>query len=139
MPLDRDHMTVASRIMVPTYVVFFTGLGLASLVTPLHRLLETPMLRYADHLMSIRAWGGLFVACGLVMLVALLQRRRMLYRWGLLVCGLSMAAWMLVAFVGLWFEPISYSAPLWPAFVVAACAASNRSLAKDTRDLRQEK
>lgn len=138
MPLDREHITVASRIMLPTYVVLFLGLGLGSTVTPMHRLLATPFFRYADHLMSMRAWGALFIACGLLMLTALIKGNRTLYRWALLVCGLSMLVWAVVALVGVWFQPISFSAWLWPAFAAACTWATNKSLERGERDLRTE-
>lgn len=137
MPLDRDHMTVASRIMLPTYVALFTGLGIAAALTPIDRLVATPFFRYANHLMSMRAWGGLFIACGLLMLVALLRQSRTLYQYALLVCGLSMAVWSVVAVVGIWFEPISFSAWLWPAFATRACWASNKSLERGEQDQRR--
>lgn len=137
MPLNRENMTVASFIMTKAYVVFFAVFGASLMVTPLDRLLATPMLRYAHHIMSIRAWGAMFFACGLLMVVALVRERRMLYRYGLLVCGLSMATWTLVALVGIFFEPISYSAWVWPAFVMAACWATNKSLEKGERDQRR--
>lgn len=136
MRLDREHLTVASVVMLPTYVVFFTGIGIAQVATPKARLLASPMLRYSDRLMDLRAWGALFIACGLLMLTALWLRNRMLYRYGLVVCGLSMAAWALVALVGIWYEPVSYSAWLWPAFATAACWASNRSLERGEQDRR---
>lgn len=136
-PLDRDHVTVASKIMLPTYVAFFSVVGMNFALAPSPRLLESPMLRYADHLMPIRLWGALFVACGLIMLTALVTKNRMMYRYGLLVCGLSMSVWTAVAVVGLFFEPISFSAWAWPAFIAAACAASDRSLSRHEQDNRR--
>lgn len=137
MVLDRDHVTVASRIMLPTYVVFFSVIGGNFALAQRPRLFESPMLRYADHLMPIQLWGGLFVTCALIMLAAMLRRDRLLYRYGLLVCGMAMAVWTAVAVVGLLVEPISYSAWAWPAFVTCACAASDRSLSKHEQDHRR--
>lgn len=129
-PLDRAHITAASRIMLPTYVVFFGVIGVNFLGGPSDRVVASPMLRYADQLMSIRAWGVLFLACCLLMVAALALRHRELYRWALLVCGLSMTVWALVAIAGAFTEPVSFSAWAWPALAAAACFASNRSLVK---------
>lgn len=131
MPLDREHLTVASRITVPTYVVFFTVIGANFLFGPASRNTSSPMLRYADSLMGIRAWGGLFLGCGLLMLVAMWVHSRDLYRYGLLVCALSMATWTLVAIGGIFAEPVSFSAWVWPGAMTAFCLATNRSLVRD--------
>lgn len=131
MPLDRDHLTVASRITVPTYVVFFTVLGANFLLGPEGRNTSSPMLRYADTLMDIRVWGALFLGCGILMLAAMWRHERDLYRFGLLVCALSMAAWTAVAILGIFTEPVSFSAWAWPGAMTAFCLATNRSLVRD--------
>lgn len=137
MPLDRQHITVASRIMLPTYVLFFAVVGINFVAGTFGRASSSPMLRYADTIMDIRAWGSVFIACSLIMATALLTRNRMLYRYGLLLCGISMTVWALVAIIGIFAEPVSYSAWAWPGFVAAACAASNRSLAAGEQDRRR--
>lgn len=136
MPLDRQHMTSASAIMTKVYVIFFAVIGSNFLAGTFGRAQASPMLRYADRIMDIRVWGGLFVGCALLMLTALLTHNRYLYRYGLLVCSTSMVVWSLVAVAGIFVEPVSYSAWAWPAFVAAACAASNRSLAQGEFDRR---
>jgi hypothetical protein len=138
MPLDRAHVTVASRVMLPTYVLFFAVVGSNFLAGTFGRASSSPMLRYADGLMPIRVWGGLFCACALLMAAAMLTRNRYLYRYGLTLCCFSMIVWALVALVGIWVEPVSYSAWAWPGFVAAACAASNRSLAQGEIDQRRQ-
>jgi hypothetical protein len=134
MPLDRAHVTVASRIMLPMYVVFFAVVGANYLTASMTRLQASPMLRYADRLMSIRVWGALFLGCALLMLAALIRHNRSLYRYGLFVCFFSALTWTAVAIAGIFAEPVSYSAWAWPALVAAACMASNRSLAKGELD-----
>jgi hypothetical protein len=133
MPLDRAHITRASLIMLPSYVLFFGGVGLNFMTAPFDRLAATPMLRYADQIMSIRVWGCLFALCALLMAVAMLLHHRELYQFALLLCGISMVLWTLVAIVGIFERPISYSSWLWPAIIAAACFASNRSLVRDHR------
>lgn len=138
MPLDRTHITVASRVMLPTYVVFFGVIGTNFAATGTPRLFNSPMLRYADQIMSIRAWGGVFLACSAIMLAALIAHNRYAYRYGLMVCCLSMATWTTVAIIGVFYEPVSYSAWAWPALATAACWASNKSLAQGEQDRRRE-
>lgn len=139
MPLTRANVTVASRVMLPAYTIFFAVVGASLITTPLARLAATPMLRYADTIMSVRIWGALFVACALLMAAALARHHRTMFRFALLVCFFSMVLWAVVAILGVFYEPVSYSAWAWPALVAAACMATNRSLAKGERDtLRQE-
>lgn len=129
MPLDRQHITAASRVMLPTYVVFFGVVGVNFIASP-HRLAASPMLRYADDVMSLRAWGGLFFGCCMLMVAAMAIGHRDLYRFALLMCAFSMVLWAVVAILGIFVEPVSFSAWVWPATVAAACFASNRSLVR---------
>lgn len=132
MPLDRAHLTVASQITVPTYAIFFTVVGSNFLTGPYSRL-SSPMLRYADSIMSIRLWGALFLGCGILMFAAIWTHNRDLYRFGLLVCATSMLTWTLVAILGVFAEPVSFSAWAWPGAMTAFCLATNRSLVRDRR------
>lgn len=129
MPLDRAHITAASRIMLPTYCVFFGTVGLNFLAHPA-RLDSSPMLRYADQLMCLRLWGAVFSTCCLLMVAAFAFRHRDLYRFAVRVCAFSMVAWAMVAIAGAIVQPVSFSAWAWPGLVAAACFASDRSLAK---------
>lgn len=131
MPLDRQHVTAGMRVMIPLYMFFFGVIGISFMASPYHLLVATPMLRYADTIMSIRAWGGVFLACGLLMLAAIVTHNRGLYRYALLVCCISMTVWMLVAIAGIFAEPVTYSAWAWPGIVAGACYAANRSLGRD--------
>lgn len=129
MPLDRAHITAASRIMLPVYVVFFGVIGINFLASP-QRLAASPMLRYADHIMPLRVWGAMFFTCCILMLIALAFASRDLYRFALLMCAVSMLLWTLVAILGAFVEPVSFSAWAWPGTIAAACLASNRSLVR---------
>ncbi|HKY57652.1 MAG TPA: hypothetical protein VJL80_06415 [Aeromicrobium sp.] len=133
MPLDRAHVTVASRIMLPTYIGFFLIIGCNYIIDP-PRLAQSPMLRFADSLMSLQVWGSLFVACSLIMAAAMWSKRRTLYRFGLILAGTSMGLWAIAATFGAFLEPISFSAWAWPTFVTCATVASNRSLVRGEYD-----
>lgn len=132
MPLDRAHLNGALRVMVPAFVIFFGAIGLNFAINPA-RLGLTPMLHYADQLMPLPAWGGLFLGCSIIMAVAMVRRDRDTYRFGLLVCFLSMGLWTGVAILGAFVQPVSFSAWAWPALIAAACYATNRSLERDRR------
>jgi hypothetical protein len=93
MPLTRDTVTAASQITLPLYVVTFTLLGINYVVTPSHTLTLNPALAFADSVMPLKAWGGLFIACAALMCAALLQHRRLPYRFALRLCGISMVVW----------------------------------------------
>ena len=128
MPLDRAHVTVASRVMLPAYVVFFAGLGVNYVATPDSRLKASPALDYAAQFMSLPAWGGLFLVASALMFVALVSRRRVLYRYALLLCAYSMGVWTLANILAAFHSDATPLGWLWPAIVVAACVASYRSL-----------
>lgn len=130
MPLDRQHVTPAAWKMLWLCIVFFAVVGANFMVAPT-RLFQSPMLRYADSLMSIRIWGALFLACGVIMLVAKLAHNRYWYRYGLMVCFIAMMLWTGVAILGMFAEPVSFSAWVWPAFVGGVCRSMNVSLSRD--------
>lgn len=127
MPLDRAHLNPALRIMVPAFVIFFAVIGV-NFIANTPRLGLSPMLQYADGLMPLQVWGGLFLFCSLLMAAAMVRHHRGMYRYGLLVCCLSMILWTLVAIAGAVVEPVSFSAWAWPALIAAAAFATNRSL-----------
>ena len=130
MQLDRKHVTVASRVMLPAYAVLFAGLGLNYVVTSRARLTLSPTLAYADGLLPLPAWGVLFLCVAALMVAALLTKTRMLFRYGLWLGIVCMTIWAGV-FASAAYGPGGDASPaafLWPAFVATACYASNRSL-----------
>lgn len=129
MPLTRDNITAASQVMLPTYVLAFAAFGLSYLFGPRATLVASPSLAFADDLMPLRAWGCLFLACSLVMAAALALHRRLLFRFALRMCGVSMYAWAGIIALATLAGDASLSAPVWSAFVATACFASDRSLA----------
>jgi hypothetical protein len=118
--------------MLPSYVVFFCGIGAGYMLGL--RIGAAPMLRFADRIMPIEVWGGVFFTCGILMIVAMLAHHRTLYRYALLVCATSMAVWLAVALLGVFYAPVTYTAWLWPFIVMQACRASNRSLVRGELD-----
>lgn len=128
MPLIRANITRASRIMLPVYVIFFAWVGINYVITPKHRLLESPALRYLDDVLDLRSVGLVLCAASVMMLVALLSRSRDLSRYALLL-GLLCFVGLFVAFVAAAVVgEASPSAGAWPFLGTAACLASYRSV-----------
>lgn len=129
MPLDREHVTVASRLMIPAYAVFFACIGINFVATPLSRLAATPGLQFAQQSGGgIRLYGVLFLAVGAMIAGALMSRRRALCLYALYVGALAMALWAVVQLAGAAFAENSPSSWCWPALVAVACLATSRSL-----------
>lgn len=129
MPLTRDNVTAASRVMLPTYVLFFAAVG-ANYVTDAPRLQQSPSLHYANTLLPLQAWGGFFLCCAAIMAAALLSHRRTAYRFALWLCIVSMGVWSGVFALAAINSIASFTAPAWPAIVAVACYATDRSLLK---------
>lgn len=128
MPLTRETVTVASRVMLPAYVVFFVVVGANYLIAD-GTATSNPALRFVDSVMPLHAWGWLFIGCSLIMAGALATHRRILYRWALRMCALSILFWAtVIAWASLSASATPFAAA-WPAFVATACYATDRSLA----------
>lgn len=132
MPLDRAHVTVASRVMLPTYPMLAGVLGAGFLFTPEPILLETPIYRSMAHLAPLHFWGAglLLIAAIQLVALALYQRRgRGLYQYALGLLAVWMAAWAGVCVVAYFGGEASPVAWVWPAFAARCCWASMLSLA----------
>jgi hypothetical protein len=128
MTLTRDTVTAASRIMLPTYVVFFAVLGANYLIAD-GTADASPALAFADALMPLPVWGCMFLACSTLMAAALVSKKRLLYRWALRMCAISMVFWACVIGYASLSGDATPLAAVWAAFVAVACYATDRSLA----------
>lgn len=132
MTLRRADVTIASRVMLPTYPVLAGVLGAGFLFTPEPVLLETPIYRSMAGLMPLHFWGAglLLIAAVQVVALALYRRRvRDLYQYVLGLLVVWMAAWCAVCVVAFFRGEASPVAWVWPAFAARACWASVLSLA----------
>ena len=127
--LTRDNVTAASRVMLPTYVLTFAALGANYVLTPAHTLTQSTALAFADGLMPLPVWGAVFLAASATMLTAIVVHRRLLFRFALRVCAMSMFIWAVVIGLASLGGEASPAAAVWPAFIAVACMASDRSLA----------
>lgn len=128
MTLDRANVTVASRVMLPTYPVFFVGFGSALLLTPARVMQATPAFHTAAGVMPLPTWGGLLIAAAVFQVFALLVHRRSVYIAALSVAFASMVAWAVVFAYAAASGGAPWTAPMWPAFIAVACYATIRSL-----------
>lgn len=131
MPLTRATVTVASRIMLPTYVLLVVALGLIYLLDPLDNLRGVPALAFPRLVVggSMAPWGLIFLSIGAVMGSAFATHSRIWFCFGLCLCAVTFFLWAGMYVVSLVIDPdTSLTAPLYPLFVSTACAASTFSL-----------
>ena len=129
MPLDRRHVTVASKIMLPTYPVLAAVLGAGFLLTPESTLLQTPIYRSMAHLMPLAFWGVGLLVVAAIQVASLVVNRRTTYSYALGLMVVWMAAWVVVCVVAYFRGDGSPFAWVWHAFAARACWASMLSLA----------
>lgn len=128
MPLSREYVTTASRVMLPTYPIFFGVVALSLILTPQARLRATPPFAYADRVLDLDLWGFGFLGVSLALIAALFTHDRRVYRGALSLAFVWSAMWSLLYVAAAFNGQTSYSAWVWPAFVAAACYATLRSL-----------
>lgn len=129
MPLDRAHITVASRIMLPAYVVFFASQGVNYMIAD-ETARASPALSFADDVMPLAAWGVVFLGCSALMVVSMIVKSRNLFRFALRICGLSIMFWAAAITAASLAGDATPLAATWPAFVATACYATDRSLGR---------
>lgn len=128
MPLDRANMTRASRITLPTYVLFFGWVGLNYLITDLDRLDKSPTLRFVDDVLDLRTLGMVLTLASLLMLGALLTKRRDTARYALVLAGICFAILFAAFLAASLRAEASPSAAAWPMLGFVGCVASYRSI-----------
>ena len=125
-PLTRDQVTSASRIMLPTYVGLFLGLGLNYITIPHNRRADSPAVAFADGFLWVALWGWglMFFCCGMFLLIALLTHLRDLYRLALTTGMICMGIWAIVFLGSSLYGGASPAAAIWPLFAAIACKAT---------------
>lgn len=143
MPLDRQHITRASMLMLPVDVLFSVALGLVWALQDPSR--TSPALQAIRDNYSPRAVGWCLVTIGLIILVGMVTNHRGLCAVGL-AAGAATYLILAVIFVAGILHPhlsdawpfivtgrshATLSGSLWPLYLVAAHLASLISLAFD--------
>ena len=136
MPLTKATVTVASRIMLPTYVALTAVIGLVYLLDPCNRLDGIPALTAPRWVMGgqMWPWGLLFLGLSVVMLAAFNTHRREWFIFALYGCAATFLMWAIMYGISIFLDPTtSLLAPVYPLFVVRACRASAQSLLRGER------
>lgn len=129
-PLNRANITAASLIMLPVYPAFSGLQGLAYAFGDASRT-QTPSLEIARDLLPIQAWGYAFLAICVLLIFGYAMRSRDVAVFVLFSAAMAYCIWAACFVVALFaVSDASLVAPLWPAFVAAACVASATSIAK---------
>ena len=129
MTLIKREVTVAARVMLPTYVVLTFLIGVTYLTDPLGRLDGVNALSAQRSIMSMKWWGTLFIAISLTMALAFRRRSRAWFVFGLYACAATMGIWAALYTVSIFTtDNASVTTPMYPLFVAIACHASAKSL-----------
>src|SRR5690349_19642394 len=127
MALDRKSATPAERITLPTYALGFGYIGVNYLLNP-PRLTESPSLANADSILTLPAWGLMYLGLSVLMLVAFAIRGVVPFSYALWIAAICEALWALCLFVGIWTADLSASAWTRDGMIAAFCYASLRML-----------
>lgn len=130
MPLTRTNVTVASRIMLPTYGLIAAGLGVVYTFDPFNRNAGNSALAFAVTIMPLFVWGCLFLAVSALMAWSMRCHNRSSMIFALYVFAGAMTLWALAFLVAVIAFGAPLTAPQWPLFAAVCCHASAQSLLK---------
>lgn len=129
--LTRDSVTVASRVMLPAYVVLAAVYGMVYIFDPLGRLKDSHALAFPRAVMggTMVPWGFLFLGVAVFLAAMLRTQSRRGYVFGLCVFAAAWAAWAVMYGISIFTDPqTSVLAPVGPLFYFTAAIASALSL-----------
>jgi hypothetical protein len=130
-PLDRAHVTKASRVMLPAYIALTGALGLVYLFDPLGNLSRAQPLAFPRAVMGghMEPWGALFLALSIGLAASLCRGSALAVCLALCCSAVTFALWAVMYLATtLSDQAASVTASFWPAFVSTACVASLRSI-----------
>lgn len=131
MPLDRDHVTSASLIMLPAYVILAVVFGLVYVFDPGGRVDGVHALAAQREVMPLAVWGVMFLCLAGLMCLALATRSRTLFSYALAVAAVSWFTWGCLYLASVFVDPAASVISPFPAwFVATACIASMVSLVR---------
>lgn len=134
MPLDRAHVTIASRLMLPAYTVLNAAFAGMFLLDPQQRLQAAPSLDHARSWMPIDRWGLAWFALAALMVTALIVQHRPTFVAALSINTAVWFTWGLVVETAVLTQPnVTPLAGVLPWFVATASFASMLSLLSGER------
>lgn len=136
MPLNRAHTTRPTHIMLPTYVVGYAWFGIGYALTPVALIQASPVLKYAENVMSMTAWGALFAFDAALIAAAVIvgetnPRRawpRTAAMYALMLTFILMAIWTGIVVASTFSGVASFGSGALPFICTMACLASYYSL-----------
>src|SRR5689334_18669953 len=130
MPLTKQTVTVASRLMLPVDAVLSLWIGAAWFFQDNVRT-HVPALYAVRAVWPIEATGALIFTVGALIVVAMFTRKRVVGATMVLAGCFCYLLLSVAIAVSVWTQPASYSAPAWPLYVALAHLATALSLAAD--------
>lgn len=129
--LRPKEVTVASRVMLPAYLILATWYGTVYLFDPFGRLENSHGLAFQRDLGggSMEPWGLFFLALAAFLAVQMLRGSRETYTWGLCILAAIWIAWSGCYVVSMFQDDAtSLTAPAPTLFYATAGIASALSL-----------
>jgi hypothetical protein len=133
-PLTRQTVTAASRVMLPVYPILAAWMGVAYLFGGPART-SGASYTAAKSWLPIPTWGAMFIVLAVLLLIGYAQRSRPMVAFALTVTAAAYTVWA-ACFVWSLFTVTDASlvAPAWPLFVAVACFASATSVIRSEGD-----
>lgn len=128
--LTRRTVTIASRIMFPTYIVVDALFAFLYIFDPQHRLVANPSLELARMMLPLPVWGIVFATIAALMAWGLLAHTgKQRFLFALYTNIVVLTVWGCVYLGACFINPNApFGLPIWPFTVAVACYASARSL-----------
>lgn len=129
MPLDRAHITKASALMLPFYIVTDAIYGVMFILDPGSRFGHAPSLAIARELLPLDVWGVMWLTLACFMVGAWGSRRRDAMIGALWVSLITWLLWGFTTAAAVFTQPLVTPLAGWPGLTLAvAQLASVRSL-----------
>lgn len=131
MPLDRENVTAASRIMLPAYIVLNSGFGMVLILDPTNTIKNARALRWQDGVLDLSAWGAWLTLLALLLAFAWFRNHNR--DLGSFAIAVSAVSWLVFGgawAVAIWTDGATPLGPMLAAFVVTAHYASLKSIVR---------
>lgn len=128
--LHPDHVTTASRVMLPAYLLHNCWFAVIYMFDPQGRLERTPGLASARYIgLPFEVWGVLVGMIAAMIAVSLVGHFRVLMVFAL-YCNMVVLVWWAVIYgsSALISPDSSLAGGMWPTLAAFACHASAKSL-----------
>jgi hypothetical protein len=125
--MPHRNATLAAKMMMPIAPLFFGGLGVALLATPLRVTLNTPSFAKLHTIVPLPTQAVILVVIA-VLQVASMALHRQWYQLALGVGAVLMLLWTAVFIVAALEGLTPWTAPMWPLFVAVTCLSLMVSL-----------